>query len=420
MGKRLLGFALGALFSLLSPGVSSTQLPTFPITGQPVAGMEHFEQQFTQMLKAWRIPGAEVAIMNDNKITYARGFGWAHVAEKVPVQPNSLFRIASVSKAITAITTLHLVQTHKLELNSNVFALLNDIKPIDGKASDKRLRQMKIRDLLYMASGWIPAGKRHYDPLFGPWSRHLVNLIGYDNLPASCKDTIKMMLSVRMHGNPGSYHVYSNLDYCLLGLVVDKVNNAAYDYRGYEHYVQTNVLAPIGITDMAIGSTIKENRRPNEVYYYRYSGPINSSYEGVSNYLPYSPVEILQKNFANGGWIASAIDLVTLANAVNRDKIFDAALRNKMLSPPPFIGRKPNKYYAMGWKVKKTKDGYYYYQTGSFTGTNSLVIVKSNGTCIAFVFNSRPPVYHLWRDFRPQLNKLFNLSFLENEWHALA
>ncbi len=410
------------LLSLFVLGVNPTawgrlKIP-MPISGKPVAGMERFEKRFVGMLKVWHIPGASVAIMKNGKLTYARGFGWAHIRKRIPVQPNSLFRIASISKAITAVAILNLIQEHKLTLKSKVFSLLNDLKPINGKARDKRLKQVKVQDLLYMSSGWIPSGKRHYDPMFGPWSRHLVNLIGYDNLPASCRDTIRMMLAVRKHGGAGRYYAYSNLDYCLLGLVIDKVNHAAYNYLGYQNYIQSKILAPLGITDMSIGSTLKSKRKPNEVYYYRYAGPINIDYQGISTYLPYSPKEMLQKNFSNGGWIGSAIDLVTFANAVNRGHVFGSALRNKMLSPPPFMKKKSAWYYAMGWKVKKTKKSRYWYQTGSFTGTNALVMVKRDGTCIALVFNARPPIYHLWRNFRPQLKRLFKLSAEPEQWRA--
>ena len=81
-----------------------------------------------------------------------------------------------------------------------------------------------------------------------------------------------------------------------------------------------------------------------------------------------------------------------------------------MLSRPKTVSAKAHFYYAMGWKVKFVKGKKYWYQTGSFTGTNAMLINRSDGMAIAVVFNSRPPTHNLWRQFRPKLKKLFKTA----------
>src|SRR3954451_16080920 len=65
-----------------------------------------FDDLFTQFLKDNAVPGAAVAVTRNSKLVYARGFGYADVADKVPVKPDALFRIASLSKPITAAAVL--------------------------------------------------------------------------------------------------------------------------------------------------------------------------------------------------------------------------------------------------------------------------------------------------------------------------
>ena len=170
---------------------------------------------------------------------------------------------------------------------------------------------------------------------------------------------------------------------------------------------------------MHIGSTQVDQRYPNEVHYYRYKKPLTTREHGSPHYLPYSDQEMLQKNFANGGWVASAIDLVTFAHEVNDGDVLAPATVKRMLERPRFRSKKAKHYYAMGWKVKYYQHQKYWYQTGSFTGTNAMLINRSDGTSIAVVFNARPPTHHLWRHFRPRLKRLFNTAQSTPLWDAL-
>src|SRR3712207_4969193 len=80
----------------------------FPTTGAAVPGMESFDRVIPLLMRQWGIPGGAVAVVKDGRLVYARGYGYADVAAKQPVQPDALFRIASVSKPITAAAVLKL------------------------------------------------------------------------------------------------------------------------------------------------------------------------------------------------------------------------------------------------------------------------------------------------------------------------
>ncbi len=361
-------------------------------------------------MKRWNLPGAALVVMKNGKITTTRGYGWADVQNRIPVQPNSMFRIASLSKTFAAVTVLKLVQEGRLNLNDKVFVILSDLQPLPGRNINPQIYQISVQNLLQMSSGWFRPGAGHFDPLFGPWPRSFEDSLNPE-LPASCQTTVRYMMSQPLKYKPGTTYVYSNLDYCLLGLVVDKVTGAPYGYKGYENFVKSHILAPLGITDMMIGSTQQKYRLPNEVTYYR--APGSSAQELASSfYLPYSPMEILRKNFANGGWVASAIDLATFIQALKHQQILNSQYLKIMQTKPAFAPKNKMTYYTMGGIIANGPGQTDWIQTGSFTGTNSYILSKPDDTTIAVIFNSRPSTYSFLSRTRPELKRLLSNSGL--------
>ena len=86
----------------VSPPVTTPAQPEMPVTGAAVPGMKSYDQVISDFMRKYSIPGGAVAVMRDGKLIYARGFGYADVENKTLVQPDALFRIASVSKTITS------------------------------------------------------------------------------------------------------------------------------------------------------------------------------------------------------------------------------------------------------------------------------------------------------------------------------
>src|SRR5215212_11051615 len=103
--------------------------PAFPITGAGMLGMEPFDLSVRDLMGKYAIPGGAVAVVRDGKLIYARGFGYADAENKTPLQPDALFRIASVSKPITGVAILKLVEDGKLRLDDRVTPLIADLAP---------------------------------------------------------------------------------------------------------------------------------------------------------------------------------------------------------------------------------------------------------------------------------------------------
>lgn len=364
---------------------------TIPLTGQPVVQFDDLQNKIVYFMRRHDVPGASVAIMRNGKLLYARGYGWADVDKKQQVQPNSLFRIASMSKAITAATVIHLIQDHELTYQTKIFSVLNDLQPRPGMRLNPQIKNIAVVDVLRMLSGWQNAGYFGFDPIFGPWSNSYTKKLGA-NTPPSCAMAVEFMMGVPLKNAPGTNFSYSNVDYCLLGLLINKITNRPYGYQGYEEYVRSSILHPMGIEDMQIGST--SATLPNEVHYY---GATNN------NQFPYGHDGILHKAYSAAGWVATASDLVKFENGLMH--MLNQESLNYILAMPPGIRYRKNypTHYAMGWFISKRKHGGYAWVThGSFTGTRSIMVKRPDGYVIAVIFNTEP-----W----PQRRALANITY---------
>lgn len=235
-----------------------------PITGNAVPGLEVFDSAMTQVMNNSKIPGAALAVVRDGRLVFARGYGYADTEARTPVQPDSLFRLASISKPHTAAAVLKLIEQGKLSLNAKAFDILSSLKPPPGAQPDPRLHDITILHLLEHTGGWDPESTG-YDPVFDVV--HAAEVVGATP-PADCETLIRYMLGRPLDFAPGTKSAYSNFGYCVLERVIEQVTG-----QTYESYLHTNVLWPLGSYRTAVGSVFASNRIPGEVKYYDSSFP---------------------------------------------------------------------------------------------------------------------------------------------------
>src|SRR5438477_8673410 len=97
---------------------------TYAISGQRVPALDVFDALMQRCLAEHGVPGASLAVAKGGRLVYARGFGWADLQSLEPVLPASRFRLASVSKPITGVAVLRLVQEGRLSLDHCAFEVL--------------------------------------------------------------------------------------------------------------------------------------------------------------------------------------------------------------------------------------------------------------------------------------------------------
>ena len=362
--------------------------------------MEIFDKLVPELMEKYDVPGGAIAIAKDGRLVLAKGYGLADVENEEPVLPDSLFRIASVSKPITAVAILKLVEDGCLDLDSRAFKILDRIEAPEGTTPDPRIFDVTIKQLLQHSGGWDR--NQSFDPMF--ISGIIVRELGVPE-PVSCVDVIRFMLGQPLDFDPGTQYAYSNFGYCLLGRIIEEASG-----QSYEEYVKSRVLQPVGITRMRIGGTLLKDRTDGEVRYYGYPGqPLgNSVVADTPDRVPwhYGGFHFTTMD-AHGGWIASPIDLVRFVTALDASKssqMLKVDSVNLMVSAPdPRLEPDPQVHYGMGWSVRPVGDGANWWHNGSMDGTHALLVRTRHGMVWAALFNSRPEE---WRQFLAEVDWL--------------
>ncbi|HUR44527.1 MAG TPA: serine hydrolase domain-containing protein [Candidatus Saccharimonadales bacterium] len=334
-----------------------------------------------------KIPGGAIAVVRGKRLVYTQGYGTANRERKTPVRPNSLFRIASISKPFTAVAVLHLIENGKLRLDQPVIPLL--AQSLCGNTGrDPRWQKITIQQLLQHTGGWDR--DKSFDPMFR--SRIIAEAQGVA-CPPGPKDVICYMLEQPLDFDPGTRYAYSNFGYCILGRIIEKVTRLP-----YEKYVQQSVLAPLGITKMRLGGSQQSGE--GEVDYYTSDGATTKSvFDEQSVQWPYGGF-CLEAMDAHGGWIASVIDLARFAAGLEDPSscpvLQSSTLETMYARPPAPVGRDKegklsSSYYGCGWLVRPVgaKGKANYWHNGSLPGTSTLLVRRSDGLSWAVVFNQR-------------------------------
>jgi CubicO group peptidase (beta-lactamase class C family) len=340
--------------------------------------MVALDSMIESFMDKWGIVGASVAITKDEKLLYAKGFGYADKETRTDVDTRHLFRIASVSKLITATAIMKLVESDSLKLNDKVFGqegILNDSSYRSIK--DPRVKDITVKHLLEHSAGW---DKRKGDPIFR------VHSIAYamdKTLPIDLGVIIEYVLKERkLNFVPGEEVSYSNFGYALLGEIIAKKSGIS-----YEEYVKSNILNPIGIYDFHLGHSLAGERFPNEVKYYglKNERKIVSSFgngELVPKFYGGNPMETLG---AAGAWIASPAEMVKFLVAIDGKPGKPDILSKESLK---IMATNHNGMRPFGW-TGTTPDGFCW-RTGTLSGTSALLIKQQNGLSWFFVMNTTP------------------------------
>jgi CubicO group peptidase (beta-lactamase class C family) len=355
---------------LLEP--NSVRLTNNITSGAEFAGIEKTVNSF---LSKWTIAGASVAIAKDGKLIYAHGFGFADTASKTETEPYSQFRIASISKMVTAVGIMKLQEEGKLSVNDKVFGpsgILND--EFYGEPKDKRVYDITVAELLSHEGGW---SQRYGDQMFMP-------LVVAEKMnmkpPVDTKTIVKFALGKRLQYTPGTAKAYSNLGYSVLGLIIEKVSGMP-----YEEFCMKNILEPLGIYDMKLAGNLPSDRAPFEVSYYEppYWNRKLSIYGTGEMVLPCYGGNDIRALGGAGAWVATAPDLMRLLLAVDG---FDT--RPDILSTESihFMTDNENGFAPVGWKAT-ILDGTWW-RTGSFPGSAGMMKRQSDGISWVVLFNS--------------------------------
>lgn len=201
---------IAALWMLFA-GVSAQ--PSFDTTG--------LDAFVTQMMKDYDVPGVGLAVVENGKVSYAKGYGVRDVTKDALVTPDTKFPIGSVTKSFTALGMMVLVDKGLVELDAPVTTYIPEFKLSDPESTEA----VTVRNLLTHTTGLIRTDASTFDT------------------SVTTEDIIKAAATTPLVGKPGETFVYSNVNAILAGEVIKRVSG-----ESWETFTLERVLKPLGMS----------------------------------------------------------------------------------------------------------------------------------------------------------------------------
>ncbi|MGB6487978.1 MAG: serine hydrolase [Steroidobacteraceae bacterium] len=197
------------------------------------------------LMEKLHVPGISVAVIHNGTIEWARGFGVRDAAGD-PVTPTTLFQASSISKPITALAVLRLVDSHKVSLNADANVYLKSWKVPDNEFTAKR--EVTLRELLSHTAGVTVDGFHGYNP--GEPLPSLLQILDgeppADNAP------------IRVDTVPDTEWRYSGGGYVIIRQLLEDVTGET-----YSELLQASVLGPSGMRDSTFSQPLPARLRTN-------------------------------------------------------------------------------------------------------------------------------------------------------------
>jgi CubicO group peptidase (beta-lactamase class C family) len=311
MRRILFSFALAVLAA-----PAAAQQPT-PIARDARAVAQRLDEH-ARRLAPFGYSGS-LLVAKDGEVLVAGGYGLADRENGVPVTPETVFDIGSITKQFTAAAILKLEMEGKLSVNDPVSRWFPDV-PADKQG-------MTLHHLLTHSSG-------------------LRDIFGGDYDVAERDSLAGVILGSELQWAPGTRYDYSNAGYSLLGMVVEKASG-----MGYEQYLREKLWGPAGMTRTGY---VGPQWRPGELAVGYGRGGRRDGTSTEQRWAPDGPWWNLR---ANGGVLSNVRDLFRWHQALQGDAILSAEAKRKMWTPHVPEDEEGSSHYGYGWAISPTTRG---------------------------------------------------------------
>ncbi len=273
-----------------------------------------------------RIPGLSLAVVKEGVIVKAEGYGLANVELNVTARPDTVYKIASVSKQFIATGIMLLVQDGKIRVDDKVSAYL------DG--TPETWKEIMLRHFLTHTSGVVREGP------------------GFDPFKAQKDfDVIKTAYPLPLRFTTGEKYEYCNVGYFSLAEIISRLSG-----KSWGDFMNERVFAPLGMT--ATRPTSASEIVPNRADGYEWR---SDKMQNAGEYIAVRP---------SGAFLSSVLDLAKWDAALYTDKFLAASTREQMWTPVRLNDGKSHPY-GFGWSLNALGNHRQVHHGGSLPGFRS-------------------------------------------------
>ena len=345
--------AMAMAMAMAMAGMTASGVTLAAETAALPAGMQQFDAQMERVRKQFDVPGIAVAIVKDGQIVLERGYGVRELGKPAPVQADTLFAIASNTKAFTAASLSILADEGKLSLDDRVIEHL----PWFRMSNPYVTNEMRVRDLLAHRSGLsLGAG----DLLYWPTTSY------------TTEEVVQRLAKVPLKGGFRDRYAYDNILYAVAQKVIEQVSG-----QSYAEFLQQRIFTPVGMADTRFNA---DHLQPGD------TAAVGHAKYDFSKLRTVAPLT-WSNNSGAGGVYSSAHDMalwmnVQLAGGALADgtPLFSAKRQREMWSmitpisvPEPAVpelaAARPNfAGYGEGWSLSDYRGHRLVWHTGGWPG----------------------------------------------------
>ncbi|NLC22978.1 MAG: beta-lactamase family protein [Oxalobacter sp.] len=355
--RRILSLLLCTLLVVPFTLPASAKAPVPAIKSQPgfATLTKAVDQTIDKNIKEGRIAGTVVLVSYDGQLVYHRAAGFADPEKKMPMKEDSLFRLASVSKAFTSMAAGALLEKGKLKLDDPVSKWLPDFKP---KTADGKQPVVTVRHLMTHTAG-LDYG--FFQPKDGPYRKAGVS-DGLERSDIALDENIRRIASAPLLFEPGSAWHYS-LAIDVLGGVVAKANGTSFPQA-----MADLVTIPLGMKDTVFYVQEKDRARMTAPYYLDREGKLARMNdrdadvpmgEGSIHFSPDRPYDTKSWPSGGAGLTGTAPDLIILLETIRKGGapiISDGLMKQMSANQTGKLTVMPGTAYGLGWAVLTDPD----------------------------------------------------------------
>ncbi|MBC7911978.1 MAG: serine hydrolase [Pyrinomonadaceae bacterium] len=331
----LLIIALLCFQLLLSPAKAFTLQPVpAQAAGKYADKIKAFEDFVRAQMATERVPGLSIGFIKDD-FMWVKGYGYADLENKIPAKAESAYRLASVTKPMTALAVLQLAEKGKINLDAEVQTYVPYFP--------KKPWPVTVRQVL----GHL-GGISHY--------KNPANELHIKENKTT-REAIALFENFDLVAEPGTRYSYSSYGYNLLGAIIESASG-----KSYGEYMRENVWQPLGMNDTRMDN-------PTDLIPNRVRG-----YQMVNGEIKNSEFIDISSRFAAGGTRSTVVDLLKFAKGINSGQLLSKESYDAMFTS---LATKDGRYtdYGLGWETTPLNGHFTIAHSGGQQETRTLLYI---------------------------------------------